>query len=193
MNKMDEDVLVVSREKLFQETYFEGFREDGGYEDIILEEYEWMRRGDAEEDPSYKQPIPYILMKKDDTYFCFRRSGSEERLHEKWSWGVGGHVDRVDDEGNPLMNGLRREIEEEVGVSECDVEQIGYINYDSDDVGKVHFGMLYIAEIHEDVSVEDDEIDTYRFLSMDEMRELIEKETIDVEEWSRIALDHLQG
>ena len=193
MNKMDEDVLVVSREKLFQETYFEGFREDGGYEDIILEEYEWMRRGDAEEDPSYKQPIPYILMKKDDTYFCFRRSGSEERLHEKWSWGVGGHVDRVDDEGNPLMNGLRREIEEEVGVSECDVEQMGYINYDSDDVGKVHFGMLYIAEIHEDVSVEDDEIDTYRFLSVDEMRELIEKETIDVEEWSRIALDHLQG
>ena len=193
MNKMDEDVLVVSREELFQETYFEGFRDEGGYEDIILEEYEWMRRGDAEDAPSYKQPIPYILMKKDDTYFCFRRSGSEERLHEKWSWGVGGHVDRVDDEGNPLMNGLRREIEEEVGVSECDVEQIGYINYDSDDVGKVHFGMLYIAEIHEDVSVEDDEIDTYRFLSMDEMRELIEKETIDVEEWSRIALDHLQG
>ena len=193
MNKMDQDVLVVSREELFQETYFEGFRDDGGYEDIILEEYEWMRRGDAEEAPSYKQPIPYILMKKDDTYFCFRRSGSEERLHEKWSWGVGGHVDRVDDEGNPLMNGLRREIEEEVGVSECDVEQIGYINYDSDDVGKVHFGMLYIAEIHEDVSVEDDEIDTYRFLSVDAMRELIEKENVDVEEWSRIALDHLQG
>lgn len=193
MGKMDEDVLVVPRDALFDNEYFEGFTSSGGYEDIILEEYEWMRRGDAEEDPSYKQPIPYILIKKDDTYFCFRRSGSEERLHEKWSWGVGGHIDRVDDDGNPLQNGLEREIKEEVGVTDFDIEKIGYINYDSDDVGKVHFGILYTAEIKEDVSIEDDEIDTYRFLSLDEMRELIEKENVDVEEWSRIALDHLQG
>lgn len=55
-------------------------------------------RMDMEDDPSYRQIIPYISFMQNDKMFVYERSpkGNEERLHDAWSCGIGGHVDLVD-------------------------------------------------------------------------------------------------
>jgi hypothetical protein len=61
----------------------------------------WMPRSAAECDPSFKQLIPYVVVKRSDTgtIACYRRRGSEDRLHGLWSVGIGGHVDEGDRSG----------------------------------------------------------------------------------------------
>ena len=61
-----------------------------------------------EEDPSFKQLIPYVLFRwtdADGTVHLFeylRGSGQgERRLHAKRSVGVGGHISTIDADGRP--------------------------------------------------------------------------------------------
>lgn len=58
----------------------------------------WVPRPVAETDPVYKQLIPYVLLQTADGLHtgCYRRRGSEKRLHDFWSVGIGGHVNRRD-------------------------------------------------------------------------------------------------
>lgn len=51
-----------------------------------------------EEDQSYRQVIPYVTIVRDGKMLAYQRpvKGNEDRLHGKWSVGVGGHVDAVD-------------------------------------------------------------------------------------------------
>ncbi len=78
-----------------------------------------------EEDPSFKQLIPYVLFRwtdADGTVHLFeyqRGSGQgERRLHAKRSVGVGGHISSIDAEAGHLHHvyreGMRRELDEEV-------------------------------------------------------------------------------
>ena len=65
MSKWDEQILVVNRKDLFndEENHFYGFlpKEDEKVKKIVdtFVAYEVKRRGDMEEDPSYKQLIGY--------------------------------------------------------------------------------------------------------------------------------------
>ena len=58
----------------------------------------WLPRSSAEMDPIYKQLIPYALLQTADGLHtgCYRRKGSEKRLHDFWSVGIGGHVNQND-------------------------------------------------------------------------------------------------
>ena len=72
-----------------------------------------MRRGDAEEDPTHKQVIPYLVLRDGERWFLMRRTkaGGDARLHDRWSIGVGGHLNPGDGD---VAGGLRREWAEEV-------------------------------------------------------------------------------
>ena len=118
-----EKVLVVKTEKLAK--YISGrtglLTEDReAMLDIIINEHEFIDRPAAEEDPSYKQIIPYVVLTQKDLVFATRRlnKGGESRLHGKVSIGIGGHINPVDekDRRSVLMHGLERELDEEVYI-----------------------------------------------------------------------------
>ena len=51
-------------------------------------------RSAAEEDTKKKQIIPYIILQTADGGMtaAYNRQGSEKRLHDLWSIGIGGHI-----------------------------------------------------------------------------------------------------
>lgn len=205
MNKMDQSIMVVATGTLLGEKYFEGFlsSHEHNYEEIILENLKYLRRGDAEIDPTHKQPIAYCLIVNKDTkkVFAYQRASqdeqyTEQRLQGKWSWGIGGHIEETDHDGqnNPIYESMLRELEEEVEIlGSKEIKTLGYINYDNDDVSKVHFGILYLIETDAtNINPKDDEVAKGEFLSLSELEEICNTPTCTVEAWSQIAMAPLK-
>ena len=182
MSKWDEQILVVNRKELFnnEENHFYGFikKEDEKTGKIIdtFESYEVKRRGDMEEDPSYKQLIGYVLLKDVNTgeVLVYKRlvGGGEARLHGKASVGIGGHMNEV--EGKSIFEMLKinasRELNEEVGVSEEEalenLQFIGLINDDKTEVGQVHIGVVYECKVDKQlVEVKEDDTLVIKWMS----------------------------
>lgn len=115
-------------------------------------------REEAEQNPSYKQIIPYSIVVRNGTLIgVYKRSkaGSETRLHDTKSIGFGGHVEVQDIAISPSKNidtfgttlrAARREIYEELGI-DASVEPFGCIYNPTNEVGRVHVGVIAIAYI----------------------------------------------
>ena len=143
-------------------------------------------RAAAENDSTMKQIIPYIVFSRDGMLFMMRRlsKGGESRLHNKGSIGIGGHINHED--GEPIEDGLRREFFEEVDYhGTFQPRLIGFINDDSDDVGKVHFGLAYVVEGDSNIEVKEKDILEG---SMMYPREI---DTSALEKWSRTILENM--
>lgn len=103
-------------------------------------------RAEAEVDPSWKQVIPYLALRDGDGIFLMRRSraGGDARLHDRYTIGVGGHVNPHDAD---VMGGLRREWAEELAADfEPDFRPLGVLNDDDNPVGAVHLGIVFSAD-----------------------------------------------
>jgi predicted NUDIX family phosphoesterase len=103
-------------------------------------------RDEAEDDPAWKQVIPYLLLRDGERLFLMRRTraGGDERLHDLYTIGVGGHVNP--DDGD-VLGGLRREWAEEIESDfEPEFEAIGILNDDDNAVGAVHLGFIFGAD-----------------------------------------------
>jgi predicted NUDIX family phosphoesterase len=99
-----------------------------------------------EADPRFKQVIPYLVLRDGARWFLMRRSraGADARLHDRWSIGVGGHLNPGD---RDLAGGLRREWGEELAADFVpDFRPLGLLNDDETDVGAVHLGVVYAAD-----------------------------------------------
>lgn len=111
----------------------------------------WMDRPRAERDPSHKQPIPYVLVAdRNGCLAAYPRRGSEARLHGLWSLGVGGHVEPQDeavDLGATLLACARRELAEELPGLAAEPEFLGIINEEQSEVGRVHWGLVFVARV----------------------------------------------
>ena len=207
MGKEDSLIMVVKTSDLFKGNSFNDFLPHSirNYESIILNNYGFITRRFAEEDSNYKQPIAYSMIVNSNTkqVFAFQRSKKtenygEKRLQGKFSWGVGGHVEKYDLEfTNPIRESMLRELYEEVdirGAVNPNPLILGYINDDSNNVGKVHFGILYLHETDaEEIKPRDPEIDNGRLRTMNELEEICESKDFDVESWSKIALNPLKA
>ena len=201
--KYNELIMAVKRDDLFDGDDFQGFKKakNKDFQGIILDNYEYVKRGEAEEDESLKQPIGYsVLVDENGRVFAYQRAKkddayTEKRLQGKWSWGVGGHVDKVDDKSkNPIKASMMRELEEEVVIN-GDLKEmlvLGYINDDSDSVGRVHFGVLYMVKIDGGVESGDGEITNEDFRTVSQLKEIVDDGDNEVEEWSKIALELLE-
>lgn len=191
----DERVLCIPAGRLRELGHFEGFRPAGdAFRDAILDPagFSFRPRSEVETDPSYKQLIPYVVLKCGDAVFCYRRGakGGEGRLHAKWSVGIGGHINEEDaaGEGNAYLNGLAREVEEEVRFSGGEGRLIGFVNDESDAVGSVHLGVVELFELERpEVTAVDEALGDGRFLPLDEAAARAET----FETWSRFVLTHL--
>ena len=187
-----EKVLVVKTEKLAK--YISGktglLRDDREeILDIIVNHHEFIDRPAAEEDPSYKQIIPYVVLTQKGRVFTTRRlnKGGESRLHGKLSIGIGGHINPVDetDRRSVLMKGLERELEEEVYIQHRgELVPQGFINDDGNGVGAVHLGLCFAMEVEGEVSVKETEKLSGAWMSLQELKE----EYDNMETWSQIAL-----
>jgi predicted NUDIX family phosphoesterase len=114
--------------------------------DRIRDEGAYRPRSECEDDPSWKQVIPYVVLRDRGSIFLMRRTraGSDARLHERWSVGIGGHVNPED---GGIDGGLAREwAEEMVADWTPEFRPVGLLNDDSDPVGAVHLGVVFSAD-----------------------------------------------
>lgn len=180
---------------------FQGFKRADDFLDSFLSYHLFYERDRAENDARYKQIIPYCVLKYKDKYLYYvRNKGGEKRLNSKGSIGIGGHLNSLDfivkgDWYNSsslkqrYLNGLKREIEEELNVK-CKWSEriIGLINDDSNEVGRVHLGVVHIIDLEsDDVTANEETISELKFLTVEELKE---KED-ELENWSKILIDWL--
>lgn len=203
----EEHVLVVPTEVFHQLGYFEGFCDDfATYYDSLMspENTSYRPRSEMESDPNYKQLIPYVVFRYCDPkgewriFQYTRGSGQgEQRLHSKKSVGVGGHISSLEAHfHDPYMAGMQRELEEEVEFKIADYQRtigqsmIGLINDDSNEVGRVHLGVVHVLDVIEPKIIprEKDLVDA-GFWSLPELMESIDR----FESWSQFVIRRLHG
>lgn len=195
----DENVLVISRELFDRLGAFEGISfETDRYLPQILDpaNNHFLNRDLAEDDPSHKQIIPYAIFRHGDRYLHYVRGGGsgEKRLAAKGSIGIGGHINDTDHAASSLDKdtytiGVEREINEELNLTGAHTQEIlGLINDDTNEVGKVHLGVVHLFTLEsDDVTSAEDNIENLTFLTLDELAERRDS----LETWSRICLEGL--
>lgn len=150
-----------------------------------------MDRAAAEEDPTHKQLIPYVVVRDGDRVFLMHRTdaGGDARLHGRASIGVGGHLNPVDDGEDALMAGLRREWAEELEAGwEPEFTLVGLLNDDTNPVGAVHLGVVFAVEAAgRSVDVREHDKLVGRFVEPAVVRASWER----LETWSRLVADAL--
>jgi predicted NUDIX family phosphoesterase len=156
---------------------------------LIATEGGFRPRREAEEDPTWKQVIPYLLLRDGERLFLMRRTraGGDARLHERWSIGVGGHLGPAD---ASVEAGLLREFEEELVADwRPEVRPLGLLNDDRTPVGQVHLGIVYEADARgRSVAVREQHKLSGGFAGMDEVR----GGYAHLETWSQLLFDHLR-
>jgi predicted NUDIX family phosphoesterase len=202
MSLPQEDVLVVPRSLFDRAGAFQGFCADtAAYLPALLDprHTSWRPRATVEDDPSFKQLIPYCVLAwraadGSPRYFAYTRGGgqSEARLRAKRSVGIGGHISSTDGEHGDDTSyeaGMRREIAEEIAIgggwtSRC----VGLINDDSNAVGSVHLGIVHLLELElPEVASRESELVECGFDTLEQL--LADRERFET--WSQITLDAL--
>jgi predicted NUDIX family phosphoesterase len=155
MAKLDERVLVIPTSVFHGAGLFQGFCADAHrYLPRILNRryLSYRPRSEVEEDPTFKQIIPYVVLRWEKQVFHYTRgkAGTETRLQALRSLGVGGHISEADTDlfEDPYRLGMLREVNEEI-VIEGDYREccIGLINDDSTPVGQVHLGIVHVFDL----------------------------------------------
>lgn len=197
-----EKVLVVERDKLLSgKPFLHGFYNQN-LDELLANIHRFsyfVDRPDAENNPALKQIIPYLLISHKnstaDEYklFLVQRlaTQTEKRLHNKYSIGIGGHINPVaakDDSPaeDIIKSGLERELHEELEVSTpYQYKLVGYLNDDTNSVGQVHFGLVFQVMVNDEngVKVAEKDLMVGKFVSIKE----IEKQFSLLESWSQIV------
>jgi predicted NUDIX family phosphoesterase len=193
----EERVLCFER-KLFEELgVFQGINLDvEKYLPVLTssKNLTYLNRSEAENDRRYKQLIPYVLVVCDGRLLRYQRGkgGQETRLRGLWSVGIGGHISEEDhslftkDFG--YVEGMRREVREEVDVEDVSESAVAVINDDSTDVGYVHFGVVHVMKVaNENVAGRRSGIASPEFIPMADAI----KDASSYESWSRFCLEKL--
>lgn len=158
---MEEEYILVFKTSILKELgYFQGINlEVDRYLDAILDPANniFKPRHEVENNPVFKQIIPYVLLRCGDLIFRYTRGKylSEKRLEKKFSIGIGGHIRQEDENLFSIQTSIydktiEREVNEEVNIfTKYKNQRVGLINDDSNEVGKVHFGIVHIFDLEE--------------------------------------------
>ncbi len=187
---MAEQVLVVPRAALPGHADWYGLRTDGlaAFEGIVAAHGRFEPRDVMETDPSFKQVIPYLVLRDGERIFLMRRTrgGTDARLHDRYSIGVGGHLNPGD---GGLLGGLRREWGEELDADfEPAFQLVALLNDDTTEVGAVHLGAVYLADAGgRSVAIRETSKLEGSFATRDEVEAVVDR----LETWSRLAFEGL--
>ena len=187
----EELVLVVPRASLMGDPGWLGVTTDGleAFEAIVARDGEFRPRPEAEADRAWKQVIPYLVLRDGPRYFLMKRTkaGADARLHDRYSIGVGGHLNPGDGD---VAGGLRREWREEVDAEfEPQFRLIGLLNDDTTEVGSVHVGAVYVADAAgQPVAIRETEKLTGAFAEPGDVAAVLDR----METWSALVFEHLE-
>lgn len=172
---------------------------------LITPQFELKRRGDVEDDPNWLQLIVYAVIRDSDgRVLMYNRGnkGGEERLHDKWSIGIGGHVNASDVVEND--NVLPREYAEYCGLIGRAVNRelneeliwlptkylmytIAHIAMNDTPVNSVHFGVvLEVVCSHPELLRPRDEVKELKWAHIHDIV------GTKMEAWSEQLIWHLQ-
>ncbi|MBT3455798.1 hypothetical protein HN446_01930 [bacterium] len=190
--KKDEKILVVKRSVLFDQTFWTGFRpvDFSMYSDVIEKNKKFLWRSTVENDPGFKQIIPYLVFEFDKKIFVMQRKSdaSEQRLQGKHSIGIGGHVNEEDVTGKDIFDWARREFHEEVDYSDkMEIIPIGMVNDDSTEVGRVHTGFVFMLKGSTNKIKIKSELKSGQLISLEECKKI--KGSMEI--WSLMVLEYL--
>jgi predicted NUDIX family phosphoesterase len=192
-----EQVLVIPREAVMDDPGWLGVRSEGfdrldslgDFEALVAREGRFHPRAAAETDRSLKQVIPYLVLRDGPAYFLMRRTraGGDARLHDRYSIGVGGHLNPGDGD---LAGGLRREWREELDAGfEPAFELIGLLNDDTTEVGSVHLGAVYLADAGgRSIAIRETDKLSGWFAEPAAVAAVV----VSMETWSALVFDHLE-
>jgi predicted NUDIX family phosphoesterase len=202
---LTERVLVIPTDVFHRLGHFQGFTSevDRYLEELFRpENVSYRPRNEVEEDPGFKQLIPYVIFRHCDaagrqTVFQYTRGTGqgEGRLHRKRSVGIGGHISAVDADADaakdPYQEGMRRELEEEVFIdTPYTAHCVGLINDDESEVGRVHLGVVHRFDVERPaVRPRESEIIESGFLPVEELL----GDLSGFETWSEICVRALFG
>lgn len=202
---MAKDALVVKRNVLFKDGEFQGFSpiNERDLISIILGNHYYHPRGDElENNHSLQQIIPYVWVvnSKSGKVLLYKRVVNsskkegeyvETRYLDNYSGGVGGHIDMDTEEGtdNPVERAMMRELREEIEMNVYPKPQIiGYLNDDSDSLGKVHLGVVAVALSEENAKIRGKEgLGEGVYYSSGEVDSLFENPKNKIENWTKMS------
>lgn len=197
-SNMGELILVVRADELRQHFDFQGFlpltheQVEELYNSIEIIK---MDRDRAEEDPTFKQLVAYSAVRSGDNYLTYLRGKGlgEARLHGNRSIGIGGHIN-FDDKptlfgDHRLTVAAHREVDEEINIpEEYKLYLAGLLNDDSNAVGQVHLGLVYVAELKKpEINKRERGIARISFERPQELR----SKRDEFETWSQILIDNI--
>lgn len=168
----------------------------------------FLPRNCVEEDSRFKQIIPYCVVMEKNTHeiLVYERKGSEKRLHNFKSIGIGGHVNEndfldlvktLDAEATSkitvsdiVLAALKRELYEEINYNLTWYAYLGRTDVPAsadNNVDDVHVGEMFITlATKEEVSVSE-EIPHFEWVSLDEVSKIS-----NLESWSRYTLEFVK-
>ncbi len=201
-----EQILVVTRELFDTLGDFQGINTNvDHYLPTLLNpaNNHFMDRAAAEDDPSFKQLIPYCIFRVSDEkgtrylHYTRGKSGGESRLHAQVSIGIGGHINPVDQREDHLgldtyMAGVEREIDEELNITGGHTNKIvALLNDDSNEVGKVHLGVVHMIDLEtDDICANEDAIANLALTPLENLRgELYSR----LETWTKFCVDSIEA
>jgi len=188
----DEQVLVIARDKVPDAAGWYGLRTDGmaGFLATVGDHARFAPRDEMEVDPAWKQLIPYLVLRDGERYFLMRRTkaGGDARLHDRWSIGVGGHLNPGDTD---LTGGLHREWREELEADFVpDFHPVALLNDDTTEVGAVHLGIVVVADAAgRPVRVRETDKLSGAFATPAEVAAVADR----LETWSQLVFEALEG
>jgi predicted NUDIX family phosphoesterase len=203
----EEQVLVVPAEALREVGYFEGFAYPSDKYIFAPERQQFMPRGQAEQDASFKQLIPYVIIVRGGLVAAYSRgkAAGEKRLRSRRSIGFGGHINPNDGFGVPkavkgldnfdkrYVAGLMRELQEELKFippkRQWAFQTVGFINDDETDVGRVHFGIVHMLNlpVGRRMVAREADIQNLDWRTPDDLQ----KHTAEFEVWSQLCIRQL--
>lgn len=192
VKKEDEKILVVERKILFPQEILQGIQkiDFDSYLNLIEKNKKFLWRSQVETDTNYKQIIPYLVFNFQDKFFLMQRksNASEVRLQNLYSLGIGGHIKEKDLIQKTIFDWARREFAEEVDYKGTfEVTPIGLLNDESNFVGQVHTGFVFLLKGDSDKIKIRDEHKEGNLYTLEECKTFYSK----MEQWSQIVFDFL--
>jgi predicted NUDIX family phosphoesterase len=194
VKKEDEKILVVERKILFPKEILQGIQQIDFdlYLNLIESNKKFIWRSQVETDTSFKQIIPYLVFNFQDKFFLMQRknNASEVRLQNLYSLGIGGHIKEKDLIQKTIFDWARREFAEEIDYQgNFEVQPIGLLNDESNSVGQVHTGFVFLLKGNsEKIKIRNEHKEGILY-SLKECKAFYPK----MEQWSQIVFDHLKA
>ena len=193
---MQENILVVPNTATVRKsTHFQGFR--SGTNTNLWTQFAaeglFLERDMVEYDTRYKQLIVYLVLRHRQKIFIYQRirATGEKRLLDKYSFGLGGHINPVRSRNfrRLIASNLTRELKEEVSFKgPFSYRFLGFLNDEETEVGKYHFGLVFlISSLSPHITVREKNKIQGKLVPVSQLVTYRD----NLENWSSILLPHI--